>query len=154
MALLASWSQRSFSGWPLWPFTHIQVMVWRWPNLWSSCQSSWFFTGWRDAVFHPLQIQPFIHSVIPFTTYWESVVNLILQGSWSCLRATMAAVISIMLLVVCGWPPLISRMSPFCLMMHPYPPGPGLPLHPPSVNISTVFMVWILDKSWNFGSGF
>src|SRR5438128_11895514 len=49
----------------------------------------------------------------------------------------MAAIISMRLLVVAGSPPDSSRSRFPIRRMAPQPPGPGFPLHAPSVKIST-----------------
>ena len=45
----------------------------------------------------------------------------------------MAAMSSIRLFVVCGSPPCSSFSVPFQRSTTPQPPGPGFPLHAPSV---------------------
>jgi hypothetical protein len=47
----------------------------------------------------------------------------------------MAAMSSMRLLVVCGSPPLSSRVWPFHCRIAPQPPGPGFPEQAPSVKI-------------------
>src|SRR5712671_5772678 len=49
----------------------------------------------------------------------------------------MAAISSMRLLVVAASPPEISFSTPRKRSTAPHPPGPGLPLHAPSVKIST-----------------
>src|SRR5216684_1746212 len=49
----------------------------------------------------------------------------------------MAAISSMRLLVVSVSPPAISFSTPRKRSTAPHPPGPGLPLHAPSVKIST-----------------
>ena len=45
----------------------------------------------------------------------------------------MAAISSILLFVVCGSPPCSSLVTSFQRSTAPHPPGPGFPLHAPSV---------------------
>ncbi|MNN78048.1 hypothetical protein D3C81_1945630 [compost metagenome] len=66
-------------------------------------------TGSPPAVFQFLRIQPGIHWVSPWRTYWESVNNTMLHGSVSASNPEMAAISSIRLLVVWASPPLSSR---------------------------------------------
>ena len=58
-----------------------------------------------DAVFHPLDFQFSIHSVMPCTTYLLSVVRTTREFSGKYSKALIAAVNSIMLLVVSFSPP-------------------------------------------------
>ena len=67
------------------------------------------FTGWRSAVFQPRRFQPWIHSAMPFWTYWLSVCSSTLQGLVSISSAWIAAISSMRLLVVCASPPTSSR---------------------------------------------
>src|SRR5690606_23745509 len=134
----ASSSARSLSSSPLWPFTQCQEMSWRLVASSKACQSSTFFTGFLSAVFQPLRFQPWIQPWTPFLTYWLSVWISTLQGRVRALSASMAAVSSILLLVVSGAPPFNSlRCCPNCRMA-PQPPGPGLPEQAPSVWMMTV----------------
>jgi hypothetical protein len=58
------------------------------------------FTGFLSAVFQPRFFQLWIHWVIPWRTYWLSVLSTTSQCSFSASRATIAAIISMRLLVV------------------------------------------------------
>ena len=58
MPWLASWSARSFSGWPAWPFTQCQLTVNFWARASSCCHSSAFLTGFLSDVFQPFRFQP------------------------------------------------------------------------------------------------
>jgi len=81
---------------------------------------------------------------MPFTTYSESLTSVTEQGSLSASSALIAAISSMRLLVVRRKPPDSSRRcSPYCRMA-PYPPGPGLPVHAPSVNTTTRFAVELM----------
>lgn len=149
-ASLANWSQRSFSGCPEWPRVHFHSTLCVLQRLCRSSHRALFLTGLPLAVRHPFLTQLLIHAVMPLIIYSESVVNSTSQGSLRYLRATIAAVISMILLVVSATLPLSSTLSPFSLIMHPYPPGPGLPLQQPSVNILTFLIhlcvrVWVID---------
>src|SRR5690606_34670277 len=126
-----------------WPFTHFQVMVWRLVASFSACQSSRFFTGFLSAVRQPFFFQPCIQLCTPFLTYWLSVCSSTVQGRLRALSASMAAVSSILLLVVSCSPPQSSLvLSPYCRIA-PQPPGPGLPEQAPSVWIMTVSVMEI-----------
>src|SRR5690606_18945484 len=141
MPALANWSARSLSSWPAWPLTHFHSMVWRLVASSSACQSSRFFTGFLSAVFQPLRFQPCIQLWTPFLTYWLSVCSSTVQGRLRALSASMAAVSSILLLVVSCSPPHNSLvLSPYCRIA-PQPPGPGLPEQAPSVWIITVSVI-------------
>src|SRR5690348_6386421 len=59
------------------------------------------------------------------------------QGFFSASSPRMAASSSMRLLVVSGSPPASSRSLSPMRRSTPQPPGPGLPRHAPSVNIST-----------------
>jgi hypothetical protein len=92
-----------------------------------------FLTGFLAAVSQPFRCQPLIHLVIPFSTYVLSVCRFTFAGRVSASRAWMAAISSIRLFVVCGSPPCSSFSVPFQRSTAPQPPGPGFPLHAPSV---------------------
>src|SRR5579864_9762725 len=130
-------STRSFSGWPLWPFTQCHSTRCGAAAATSSCHSSAFLTGFLSDVRQPLRCQLWIQRVIPSRTYWLSVLSRTAHGRFNASRPLMAAISSIRLLVVSGSPPDSSRS--LCPMRSntPQPPGPGLPRHAPSVNIST-----------------
>src|SRR4051794_21420105 len=66
-----------------------------------------------------------------------SVCSVTRQGRFSASRPLIAASNSIRLLVVRGSPPDSSRSFSPMRTSTPQPPGPGLPRHAPSVNIST-----------------
>ena len=61
------------------------------------------------------------------------------QGSFKAFRADMAAISSMRLFVVIFSPPEISFLNCPYMRTAPQPPGPGLPLHAPSVYITTFF---------------
>ena len=73
MAALASASTRSLPGTPECPLTHFHSMSWRAAAASSCSQRSWFLTGLRSAVRQPRAFQFGTHSVMPRTTYSESV---------------------------------------------------------------------------------
>src|SRR6185312_13679551 len=66
-----------------------------------------------------------------------SVCSRTRHGFFSASSPRMAASNSIRLLVVSGSPPESSRSLSPMRSSTPQPPGPGLPRHAPSVNIST-----------------
>jgi hypothetical protein len=66
-----------------------------------------------------------------------SVWRLTRHGFLSAFSASIAAISSMRLLVVRASPPDSSRSLPPERRIAPQPPGPGLPLHAPSVKIST-----------------
>ena len=90
-------------------------------------------TGALAAVRQPFAFHPWIHSVIPFCTYWESVCSTTRLGRFRAASASITAVSSMRLLVVASSPPKSSRSLPSQVRSAPQPPGPGLPLHAPSV---------------------
>jgi hypothetical protein len=92
-----------------------------------------FFTGLRAEVSQPLRCQPSIHLVMPLSTYVLSVHSSTVAGRRSVSSAWMAAISSIRLFVVSGSPPCSSFVTPFQRSTTPHPPGPGFPLHAPSV---------------------
>ena len=69
MALLASASTRSFSTWPLCPFTQCHSTSCFFRSASSCSQRSWFLTGFLFDVLHPFAFQLSIHSVMPRRTY-------------------------------------------------------------------------------------
>jgi hypothetical protein len=93
--------------------TQRQSTSWRRRAASSRFQRSSFFTGFLSAVSQPRRFQPWIHSWMPFWTYWLSVCSSILQGRVSASSAWIAAISSIRLLVVLRSPPFSSRrLSP------------------------------------------
>src|SRR5690349_6276422 len=127
MPSLASWSARSLRSCPAWPLTHFHSILWRLVASSSACQSSRFFTGFLSAVFQPFFFQPCIQLCTPFLTYWLSVWISTVEGRFRAFSAAMAAVSSILLLVVsCSQPHNSLGLWPYCKMA-PEPPGPGLP---------------------------
>ena len=76
-------------------------------------------------------------TLFPYTTLFRSIT---LQGSFRRHKASVGAVNSIWLLVVLKAPPQSSRTWPLYFIHAPHPPGPGLPLLAPSVQISTSFI--------------
>lgn len=97
-----------------------------------------FFIGFYPAFFLPAVDQPF---VMLSTTYLLSVVRITRQGSLRAESPVITPRSSIRLLVVAESPPEISFSMPLYLRTTPKPPGPGLPLQAPSVNISTVLII-------------
>ena len=92
-----------------------------------------FFTGFLAAVSQPLRCQPPSHLVTPSSRYLLSVCSRTGDGRLSVSSAWMAAISSIRLFVVAGSPPCSSFSTPFQRSTAPQPPGPGFPLHAPSV---------------------
>ena len=88
----ASSSARSFSSWPAWPRTQCQRTSWRARAASSCCHRSAFLTGALAAVRQPLAFQPWIHSLMPFLTYSESVCRSTCEGCFRASSASMAAV--------------------------------------------------------------
>src|SRR6476620_7910445 len=76
---------------------------------------------------------------MPSRKYWLSVCTSAAHERLSASSAMIAAINSMRLLVVCGSPPLISRVWPFHCRIAPHPPGPGLPEQAPSV--------WMITRS-------
>src|SRR5574343_582569 len=70
-----------------------------------------------------------------------------LQRRLSTFRASITAVNSMRLFVVWASPPHISRSWGPLTIQTPHPPRPGLPLHAPSVYITTVGIVESLIHS-------
>src|SRR5208283_4618486 len=107
----------------------------------TTLHSSLFFTGFFALVFQPFRAHAWIHWVIPFWTYWESVCTVMGGPSdegWveSLCSASRTAVSSILLFVVfASNPETSSTCCPTCTT-NAHPPGPGLPRQPPSVQIS------------------
>src|SRR5690606_1713026 len=133
----ANSSASSLPGSPACPFTQCQLTWWRAVSLSSSCHRSAFLTGFLADVFQPLRFQPASHSVIPFRTYWESVFSSSCLAPFKALSPCIAAISSTRLLVVCFSPPCRVFSTPPYRITTPHPPGPGLPLHAPSVYITT-----------------
>src|SRR5689334_20981149 len=73
IAALASASARSFSTWPLWPFTQAQCTLCGLAAASRRCHSSMFLTGFLSPVRQPFFFQPWIHLVAPSSTYLLSV---------------------------------------------------------------------------------
>ena len=71
--------------------------------------------------------------------------SVTLQGRVNARKASMTAIISIRLLVVKGSPPNRVFSTAPRFNKTPQPPGPGLPLQAPSVQISTVSSVCIAE---------
>src|SRR5690606_5053437 len=108
----ASWSTRSLSGSPEWPFTQRQSMRCRCVAACSRSHRSRFLTASPPAVFQLRRTQPGIHSVMPWRTYCESVCRVISQGSINASSPEIAAISSMRLLVVWASPPVTSRSWP------------------------------------------
>src|SRR5579883_2360501 len=98
-----------------------------------------FATGSPAALRQFRRSQPSCQRVTPLRTYSLSVWRITRQGRFSASRALVAAVSSIRLLVVAGSPPESSRSTPRKRRIAAQPPGPGLGLQPPSVQISTTW---------------
>src|SRR3954453_23095142 len=81
--------------------------------------------------------QPSAHRVTPLRRYSLSVCKTTRQGCFSASSAAAAAVSSMRLLVVAGSAPESSRSCAPKRRIAAQPPGPGLGLQPPSVQIST-----------------
>src|SRR4029079_12312981 len=101
-AATASSSQRSFSGWPEWPATRVNL------NLWVAMSSSSFFqrseflssTSFPFSFrFQPFRFQPAIHSESPLRTYSLSVSSSTKQGRLSADSPSITARSSMRLLV-------------------------------------------------------
>ena len=106
-------------------------------NLSNSCHKSIFLTGvFLLAVFQLFSFHFGSHWFIPSITYLLSVYRVMSQGAFNALSADMTAVNSMRLLVVFSSPPLSSFSVVLWRNITPHPPGPGLPEHAPSVNIS------------------
>jgi mannose-6-phosphate isomerase-like protein (cupin superfamily) len=129
----ASSSARSLPGSPAWPFTHFQSISCGPIAAVSRRHRSSFLTGFLAEVSQPLRCQPWIHLVIPSSRYLLSVYKVTVVGRCSASSAWMAAISSIRLFVVCASPPYSSFSRPAPWSTTPHPPGPGLPLHAPSV---------------------
>lgn len=92
------------------------------------------------AFYQPRARQPLAQPLErPSITYLESLQKVMSQGSLSCSSARMIPISSMRLLVVSASPPEISLRTPLYSRIAPQPPGPGLPLHAPSVYISDLF---------------
>ena len=100
----------------------------------SSRHRSAFFTGFRSAVFQPFLFQPWIHVSMPFFTYCESVWSVDGAGARSALRARDDGG---QLHAVVGGGGLAAEELLLARRRRraarPSRPGPGLPLHAPSV---------------------
>ena len=133
MPSLASSSARSLPGSPLCPLTQRQVISCGAIASTRCCHRSRFFTGCLPAVRHPLRCQPGSHLVIPSSTYRLSVYSVTVAGRFSASSAEITAVSSMRLFVVSGSLPCSSRTALPYRSTAPQPPGPGFPLHAPSV---------------------
>src|SRR5690554_7790021 len=87
------------------PFSHCHSTLCLLQASSSKIHRSLFLTGDLDAVRHPFFFQPTIHSLIPCLTYLESVVKTTSQGLLRASSALIAAINSILLLVVLVSPP-------------------------------------------------
>ena len=73
--------------------------------------------------------------MIPFFTYKLSVYKIISDSPYAASSVFITQVNSVLLFVVSDSPPKSTEVfSPFTIS-NPHPPGPGLPLHVPSVYI-------------------
>lgn len=87
-------------------FTHSTVSLWRCATPSILIQRSWFLTGLPSAVTQPRLFHPCIQEVMPFLTYWLSVVIRTCRRSGPMAsRPFRKAVISMRLLVVSRSPP-------------------------------------------------
>ena len=104
----------------------------------SAISRSWFLTGVPAAVFQPLRFQPGSHFVIELSISCESVTTTTFEPSGSERRPSSAAVSSIRLLVVSFSPPesSIGSAPSAGMTIAAQPPGPGLPLQAPSVQMT------------------
>src|SRR5579883_1338399 len=100
-AFVASSSARLLSRCDACPFVHDHRTVCTPASRSSSSQRSRFTTGFFSAVIQPRLRQFWIHFVIPFFRYSESVISSTSHGRRSFRSASIAAVSSIRLLVVC-----------------------------------------------------
>ena len=97
-------------------------------------QRSGFSAGFLSLLTQPFFCQPYTQPLLSASmTYLESEYSSTSHGSFKRRRASMTAVSSMRLLVVCASPPESSRSCAPYLSTAPQPPGPGLPLHAPSV---------------------
>jgi hypothetical protein len=133
MAATAIPSTRLLSASSAWPRTQCHFTRWRAAAASRACQSSTFLTGSPDALRQPLRFQPASQLVMPLWTYCESVNRSTLQGCLRALRPSIAAIISMRLLVVCASPPETSFSTPPNRSSAAQPPGPGFPAQAPSV---------------------
>src|SRR6266702_3520627 len=76
--------------------------------------------------------------MIPSRRYWLSVWSRTVQGRFNASSAAIAAISSMRLFVVMTSKPDSSFSVSPKRRMAPQPPGPGLPLHAPSVKMSTI----------------
>lgn len=74
----------------------------------------------------------------PLHRYSESVTTSTSHGPSNAAKPSIAAVHSMRLFVVRGSRPINSRSNPSERTMQAQPPGPGLPMHEPSV-VSCIF---------------
>src|SRR4029079_469590 len=101
-AATASSSQRSFSGWPLWPATRVNFSRCWATSTSSCCHRSAFLIGFRlpfSRFFQPFRFQPAIHSLSPLRTYSLSVSSSTKQERLSAVSPSIAACSSIRLFV-------------------------------------------------------
>src|ERR1700676_5026650 len=90
---------------------------------------------------------------MPCSTYFESVYSFTAQRRFRAPKPPIAAINSMRLLVVAGSAPETSLRSAPATSKAAQPPGPGLPRHAPSVNISTSVMAARLRSWTHFGGG-
>ena len=76
-----------------------------------------------SAVFQPRFFQLWIQLVMPWRTYWLSVLSVTAQGTVSASSATIAAIISMRLLVVRRKPSLKVFPSAYSVISHRNPRG-------------------------------
>src|ERR1700736_3497295 len=138
--MAASSSARLLSSCIAWPLVQTHRVLCRATSSSSSRQRSLLITGFLALVSQFRFFQAWIHSVMPFFTYSESVITSTSHGSLMARSPSMAAVSSIRLLVVWGAQPNISRLRLPYRRIHAQPPGPGLPIQAPSVMSRMVFI--------------
>jgi len=127
---------------PLWPLTTLKRTRCFASNRSSRCQSSRFLTSAQRLPSRrrqPFFFQFGIQLVQPSATYLLSVMTSTTVGRVSDSKPEMTPINSIWLLVVLAAPPesSFSDLLDGCRKMQAQPPGPGLPLHAPSVNNNT-----------------
>ena len=93
--------------------------------------NGWQRNGWLTAAKKPVKNADLWQQLTKAIERHE--VTWTWAGRCSDSSAWMAAISSIRLFVVCGSPPCSSFSVPCQRSTTPHPPGPGLPLHAPSV---------------------
>src|SRR5215469_4470857 len=146
-ARVARESQRRLSLSSLWPLTHCHSIACAAASRSNSIHKSLLRTSplpFISLFFQPLLFQLGSHSVMPRCTYWESVRRMTAHGSRRACNPWITARSSMRLLVVFFSHP---KISPVCFpkrSTQAQPPGPGLPMHAPSVETLTCFLGFTL----------